>query len=340
MNNKLYKKRLELLGKLGDIRVSSKGNHYVVMSSDINSSRVEYGYYNVTKNKLSNVGKSYVKNIPVSRIILLTKDNVLKFKDTGIKSRFGVLSLNDIRHTFIYNKDVCKLYFYNKRCEWIVNDVNFDVLLKCHNLVKSFKSLRELLYHLGYRSKLVDTSKLPLLILGYNFSNKSNLLLSNISELEDVIRMIIDLGREDYYTSNKSIFNIHNELVEIINMKELMSISDEVIVPSYAGNFEVKMELSGLQYTLLNNARLLALNGKKQHNCISSRSYKLSEDLFYEITYEGKLYSLQCNLEGIVEFKGAYNKQVPVELLNIVNNKLYDKNTSLNPQYIIDEVIF
>lgn len=317
-NTKLFKKRLELLSQIGEVQISDNGNYYVILFSNKFVHQIEYSPYSVTKNTLKLIGQTVTYRKKQERVLMLTKDNKLKYKNSSEKF-FSSLSLKDLKTFFSKDEKVLKLFFYNKRCEWILNyPEHMDMLLMSYNLIKSFKSLKELTYFLGYKNKLKDINLLVNLIAGYNFSNKENLIKAQLYEITDSIRMIIQTESYHYYLSDKSIANIHKELVQITNKASLDSLPNNPIYPEFKSKVDEKLAKTLIPFKSLISHRDLTEEGLIQNHCIGSKAYFLDKHLFYSILYNDERYSLHCNESQILEFRGSQNKDVPKELLNVI----------------------
>lgn len=318
IQNKLFQKRLELLSKIGTIQISKNGNYYVITDSQVIEFIVDYSYNSITKSNIKLLGQTSNYKRTKDSMIMLTKDNKLKYKNSTDKN-FSSLNIKAIRTFFSGNLRIVKLFFYNKKCEWVANYPKYiSSFVDSYNLIKSFKSLRELLLFLGYRSKLTDITKITNLIAGYNFSNKENLIKAQLYEITDCIRMILTSNSEHYYTSNKSIHNIHEELVKELNKIKLESLSGDPIWPEYKLKVDSKLEKAKVPFKSLLSERSLAEEGMIQSHCIGAKSHLLSSNLFYSILYNEETYSLHCNAFQILEFRGSRNKVVPPELFNLI----------------------
>ena len=320
MNKKKYDLLLKALSKLGEVKVSKKGNYYVELSRNTDIVTTDYNYFNVTKAKINNVGETFTYPKISTEIIMLTTTGVY-YKNTN-STKFSKLSLKDVRHKV----KLKELFLIGKRAEWLKNYPQLS--LNCWNYIKSFSSLREMLKHLGVTFNLsnITENQLECLIVGYKFQDKHDILKYSPQYILDIIRMINQTGLFEYYQTSKSLPKVHNELVEIINKNKLESYSNTPIFPVYAKQVIKQLEDSNIKFTWLNNHRDLVLEGMKQHHCVSSRQNQLYNTLFFNIEHAGKDYTLQCTKNTVVEFKGKYNEAVPVELKNIIIE-------TLNPKY-------
>lgn len=164
----------------------------------------------------------------------------------------------------------------------------------------------------------MDLSKINHLISGYNFRNKENLIKAELYKIIDTVKMISTSNELHYYYSNKTIHNIHEELVLLNNKVKLESLSNEPIFPNYRKKIDEKLKETGVNFKSLISNRTLAEEGIIQKHCIGSKSYLLANNLFYSIRYENEHYSLHCDNNSIIEFRGSQNKTTPQELYQIV----------------------
>jgi hypothetical protein len=318
MATKLFKKRLELLAEIGPVIESESGNFYVILDEITTEYNKEVNQFSVTKSKLDDQFKqiSYVKKS--QELIMINKEGNLLYKGTITGAYFRNLGISTIRNLMYrdFFSKVLKLFLYNKRCEWIASSSDPLQLIPYFNLLKSFKSLKDLLKHLNYTAALHDLSDLPKLIVGYSFQNKTNVIQSDFDILRDTARMIVQNGFVNYYDSDKSIRNIHDEIVVEINKKSLDNYSTEVIRPLYAGEVDLALLESNIKFIPLDTARKLAENGFKLHHCIGSYAHKLEYELFYELIWGEESYSLRSNRSTLLECRGKYNSTPPKELLD------------------------
>lgn len=313
----VHQLRNEALAKLGIVQTSKEGNRYVVLNKDNNLLETAYTCHNVTKNTLNMLGVTFTRPNPRSQVLLLVK-NKFMFKNYN-DTKFSSLTVRHVREL----PQLSECFLIGKKAEWLKNYPQIKYT-RFWNLLKSFSSLKELLITLGvtFRIDDVDTNKLQNLINGFKFKNKQNLLLSSTAIVQDTQDMIISTGRFDLYNSDKSIQNIHDELIVIINQNRLESYSDIPVFPKYAKSICEKFNSIELEYTQLKSHRDIAIEGMVQQHCVGSRANALQDNCFFSIQYDGKQYTLQCTDRNIIELKGKCNTTPPIELTNKINSAL------------------
>lgn len=295
----LFQKRIEMLAELGSVQVSKGGNYYVVLRSSKANVLKTFSTRSVTKNTLSKLNTDFTYPKVHKEIVMLTLDNKLKFKQME-KNNYTPLSSKIVANNF----SLAKLYLFNKKSEYLRH--YHSGFLNHFNLLKSFKSMKEVFAFLGVTAKVEFTiENLEKLIEGYNFKNKTILIEGGLQNLRDCTRLAKTL-EIDITQTNKSIINLHDDLIKITNNREAESYSDEVIIPLFF--YELKEILDNYSAIYYTSKRALFLAGKTFHNCISGRSHRLHSDMFFSINITGVDMIFQVNKEGIVEGKGKYNK--------------------------------
>jgi hypothetical protein len=251
---------------------------------------------------------------------MLTSDNKLRYKAQDREFYKSVTS-----QMISVMPKLAKLYLYNKRCEFLRNyDSGF---MQYYNFLKSFRSMKEVFAFLGVTAKVDFTpSNLEKCMAGHNFKNKTILIEADLTVLNDTIRMAGELGM-DITQTDKSIKNLHDELIHLINLKQADSYSDEQIVPPYFYKLkDILDEHNAVYYT---SKRQLFLAGQAFHNCISGRSYKLATNMFFSMEINGVNMIFDIESDRIVEGKGMYNKYHPQEVIAVAEILGFVKETVL-----------
>lgn len=218
METKLYKKRLEIMSQLGEIKESKKGSKYVIIKEySIIPKQYKISHRTVTIGKLKNIGDtvSYSKNN--RQILLLTSNNKLMIKYTGRFKNLGYSTLLDYFYSGINyeidektKKKIIEISLYNKKAYWLKDHPD---LLEYHRLAMSFDSKEAFLKHLGFEKKeKPNVYEVGCYIAGYNFKHKQILKNANVYDILDIIEFIKKTGKTDVYDTKKSI----NELIKVI----------------------------------------------------------------------------------------------------------------------------
>jgi hypothetical protein len=296
---KLFKQRLELLAELGTVETSKNGNYFVVLKENKQEITKEFTARCATKNTLHKLNSSFNYSKTFKEIVMLGSDNSILYKPAD-KEIFSKVS----SRTVMMVPKLQKLYLYNKRCEFLRNYPT--EFMKFYSLLKSFKSMKEVFAYLGVTAKVeFSVDLLEKCITGYQFKNKTVIIEANLLELNDTIRMAAQLGR-DITQTDKSIKNLHTELIELISLQEADSYSDSSITPSYFN--EIKEKLKDYNPTFYTSHKQLFLAGKKFVNCISSRSYKLDTHVFFSVDIDDVEIVFEIDRNNIIEAKAKYNR--------------------------------
>jgi len=317
----LFKKRLEILSELGTVELSPAGNYYVVLSTNETTIEKIFTARCATKNTLHKLNTNFSYKKRFREIIMLTSDNKIKYKP------FNRDFYSNLTNTVVQSKpELLKLYVYNKKCEFLRNySVEY---LKFYSFLRSFRSMSEVFTYLGITAKVeYSPDLLEKCIVGYNFKNKTLILQSDLAVLNDTIRLANDIGR-DITQTEKSIKNLHDELIEVINMKDAEGYSDEKIVPPYFDKFEKVLKPLGA--TFYTSKKQLFLAGKAFNNCIAGRSHRLNTDVFFSMNIGGIDMIFESQENQLVEGKGRYNTCYE-DKVSIIEEILKFKKTVILP---------
>jgi hypothetical protein len=315
----LYKKRLELLGEIGEIKVSKNKNHYVILSSREDNVQTIFNSHNLTKNTLHKVGQFTGYKVKYDELVMLTSDNRLLYKAAMNKAAFVTLSKNIVREEFNQLKD---LYFYNKKCEYLKNYESG--YLAYYSYLKGFNSLKSAFSFLGcYDKNFYTPYNLGKLLTGNKFKNKLSLLKVEEMFIQDCITMINQTQEFEYYQSFKTIENIHDELSYKVSKKKIQDASNEEIVPSWFEKFDEKFRdcVTGLKY--YKSERQLLCAGIEFKNCIASRFYNLDNHVFFSFNFNGDT-PIICEIEKNITGYYVYEAKQKCNVSNLeAQSQLY-----------------
>lgn len=317
----IYNLKLAELAKIGKVKVSKSGNHYVEKGDGLQQ-HINICKFTCNKSNIDKIGTSFtIPDKSQTVVVLLTKTGkVLICKGN---SKFHTLSKKLVLQFYSYlGEGLINLFLIGKKIEWMKNYTEKIEWLRYYNFLKSFSSLKSALVFLNYTSELHGSqySRLGNLIEGYRFKNKESLLEINDDVfITDTIRMIRELDKPHYYDSPAKIENLHDTLIYEYNLQSIASKSELVTRP----NYELKWELiEELDYTFLDTEKKLFTEGLKMKHCVSSYSGWLMDYYFLHIEYEGKGYTAQLSKERIHQVKGVCNQYPPGYLMEVLS-KLY-----------------
>lgn len=335
----LFNKKLELLSKIGEVHTSKSGNYYVILNESSTVNRFTVTTNSVTKNTLDQLGQTKEWESKNQTILLLTKKSLLiKYEDTTHFKKLSIRLIRTLTNVFVNKENIARLYFFNKKCEWMWQ---YPLYWSNYSFVKSFSSLKELKNYLGFT--FLSTK---------DFYTKVNLdnaidfynLVSNKSSLVNVTRnnLVIDTANMMRQLNIKiknlprNIRSYHDKLVFDV---KITKVNTTVFDFPFYDNIRKCFESLDLQYRILNSQVDLLTETKLMGHCVGSSDIyfkRLQSGLYayINVLFKGKYYTLEIDKNGdIKQAQGKYNSSEGVsELKGLFNmsNHIWPANKETN----------